>query len=332
MNITTLGIDLAKSRFSVHGVDALGAVVLRKSVGRAQLRELVAKLPPCTIGMEASTGAHEWARQFQELGHTPRMMAAKFVLPFRLGGKNDGNDAEAICTAVARPNMRYVPIKTLEQQAVLCLHRVRAGFGKECTRTSNQIRGLLAEFGVVLARRAIEVRREVPALLDRLPDHAARCIRDLLDHLKCLDAKIDAYNREIRQHARQDARAQIIQRRLGVGPISASAIVATVGDGAEFKNGRQFAAWLGMVPRQYSTGGKVRLGRITRQGDHYLRTLLVLGARSVMQRASREQDPLSRWALALKARRGYHRACVAIASKNARVIWAMLQGREPRSA
>jgi transposase len=332
MNITTVGIDLAKATFSLHGVDESGQVLLRRTIKRGQLQELVAKLPRCLIGMESGSGAHQWARDFQALGHEVKLMSPRFVAPYRHGDKNDGNDAEAICEAVRRPNMRFVPVKSLEQQAVLCLHRVHKGFIEERTSTLNRIRGLLAEFGYVLARRASVVRRAVPALLDQLPVHPARCLRDLLDHVRALDERIKAYGHQIAQHAKSDARAQLIQRRRGIGPMTASAYVANLGDGSEFKNGRQVVAWLGMVPKQHSTGGKIRLGQITRRGDRYLRTLLILGARSVLQRASRESDPFSQWALALRERRGYHRACVAIAAKNARVAWAMLQGREPRTA
>jgi transposase len=323
-NVTTVGIDLAKSVFSVHGVDARGGVALRRTVTRGKLLASVAHLPPCLIGLEACSGAHEWARQFQRFGHTVKLMARKFVAPYRKSGKNDGNDAEAICEAVSRPSMRFVPIKSLEQQGVLALHRVRQGFVEERTATINRVRGVLAEFGMVIAQRAIEVRRQVPALLERLPAHAARCIADLLTHLRILDERVREYEAVIAAHAREDRDAQLVQQRAGIGPITASALIASVGDAHEFKNGRQFSAWLGLVPRQYSTGGKVRLGHITRRGDGYLRTLLIMGARSVLQRAARAQDPLSRWALALKERRGYHRTCVAIAAKNARVIWAML--------
>jgi transposase len=323
-NVTTVGIDLAKNVFSLHGVDERGTVVLRRTVTRARLVQVVTQLPACLIGMEACSGAHQWARQFQQFGHSVKLMAPKFVAPYRKSGKNDGNDAEAICEAVARPSMRFVPIKSLEQQSVLALHRVRQGFIEERTATINRVRGVLAEFGMVIAQRAIEVRRQVPALLDRLPAHAARCIRDLLAHLHTLDERVREYEAVIATHARQDNGAQLLQQRQGVGPITASALIATVGNAHEFKNGRQFSAWLGLVPRQYSTGGKIRLGHITRRGDGYLRTLLIMGARAVLQRAARSQDPLSRWALALKARRGYHRTCVAIAAKNARVLWAML--------
>ncbi len=323
-NVTTIGIDLAKNSFSVHGVDAAGAVVLRKTVSRARLMGLLMEQPPCLIGMEACSGAHEWARRLQQFGHRVKLMAPRFVAPYRKNGKNDGNDAEAICEAVSRPQMRFIPIKTPEQQAVLCLHRVRQGFIEERTATINRLRGLLAEFGFVLPQSSAAVRQGVGELLERLPPHAARALGDLREHLRILDARVRDYEHSIEAHARESREAQLALARQGVGPITASAIVASVGDAREFKNGRQFSAWLGLVPRQHSTGGKQRLGHITARGDPYLRTLLVMGARSVLQRAPGKDDPLSRWALAVRARRGYHRACVAVAAKNARVLWAML--------
>ena len=323
-NVTTMGIDLAKNSFSVHGVDATGAVVLRRTVSRARLLEVVMSQPPCMVGLEACSGAHEWARRLQQFGHQVKLMAPRFVAPYRKNGKNDGNDAEAICEAVSRPSMRFIPIKTTEQQAVLCLHRVRQGFIEERTATINRVRGLLAEFGFVLAQSSAVVRREAHTVLERLPLHAARAARDLLDHVRLLDVRVREYERSIEAHARDNRAAQLALQRCGVGPITASAITASVGDLREFKNGRQFAAWLGLVPRQHSTGGKPRLGHITGRGDPYLRTLLVMGARSVLQRAPGTNDPLSRWALAVRARRGYHRACVAVAAKNARVVWAIL--------
>jgi transposase len=322
--VSTLGIDLAKNTFSVHGVDVNGVVTVRRTVSRRKLAELVARLPPCLIGMEACSGAHEWARRFGAAGHTVRLMAAKFVAPYRKSGKNDGNDAEAICEAVGRPNMRFVPIKSVQQQSDLSLHRVRQGFVEERTATLNRVRGLIAEFGYVLPTGVEQLRRQVPELIDRLPAQVARCVHDLLEHAERLRGKVLEYEREIRVSVRDNELARRAHTRPGIGPITASALVATVGNGHDFKNGRQFSAWLGLVPRQYSTGGKTRLGHITKRGDPYLRTLLVMGARSVLQRAYRESDPLSRWALALQQRRGYHRACVAIAAKNARVAWALL--------
>jgi transposase len=220
-------------------------------------------------------------------------------------------------------------VKSVEQQAILTLHRVRQGFIEERTATINRIRGLIAEFGVALPQRATEVRRGAAASLERLPTLAAGAVRDLLDHVQVLEDRIGRYQQELEAHTRIDPRAQRIQALSGIGAVSASAIVASVSDAREFTSARQFAAWLGLVPRQYSTGGKARLGHITKRGDTYLRTLLILGARSALRTAAKRADRLARWALSVKQRRGYHRACVAIAAKNARIIWALLARDEP---
>jgi transposase len=322
--VTTVGIDLAKNTFSMHGVDEDGKVAFRKTVTRTRFMEVLAQLPPCLVGMEACSGAHEWARQLQALGHDVRIMAPRFVAPYRRSGKNDSNDAEAICEAVQRPSMRFVPVKSAEQQAVLTVHRVRLGFVEERTATINRIRGLLAEFGVVLPQRAVEVRRGAAAQAERLPTLARQAIVDLLQHLRTLDERIGSYDRELEHLAQASEPARRLMTVPGVGPLTASATVASVGAAHEFANGRQFAAWLGLVPRQYSTGGKARLGRITKRGDAYLRTLLILGARAALQIAARRDDRLSRWARALKERSGYHKAVVALAAKNARIVWAIL--------
>jgi transposase len=322
--VTTVGIDLAKNVFSVHAVDEGGAVLFRKSVSRSRLLSMVAQWPACLIGMEACSGAHEWARRFQAHGHTVRIMAARFVAPYRKSGKNDGNDAEAICEAVQRPAMRFVPVKSAEQQAVLSLHRVRQGFVEERTATINRIRGLLAEFGAVLPGRAVEVRRGAAAAAEALPALARQAIGDLLAHLRTLDERIASYDLELEHLARSSPAATRLMSIPGVGPVTALATVASVGHAHEFSDGRQFAAWLGLVPRQWSTGGKTRLGHITKRGDAYLRTLLIMGARAALQMATRRNDKLSRWALAIKERCGYHKAVVALAAKNARIIWALL--------
>jgi len=322
--ITTVGIDLAKSVFTVHGVDARGRTVLRKTVRREKLMELIAALPPCLIGLEACGGAHEWARKFATHGHRVGIMMARFVAAYRKNSKNDGNDAEAICEAVGRPNMRFVPVKSAEQQAVLSLHRVRQGFVEQRTATINRIRGLLAEFGVVLPQRAEQVRRAAVIAAEGLPVLARDAVSDLRAHLAYLDARIEHYERQLVSLARQCEAARRIQTMTGIGPLTASAITASVACGHEFANGRQFAAWLGLVPRQYSTGGKTKLGRITKRGDAYLRTLLMLGARAVLQSAPHKSDRLSRWAMAIRVRRGYHRAIIAVAAKNARIVWALL--------
>lgn len=322
--ITTVGLDIAKSVFSLHGVDAQGRTILRKTVRRDKLMEFIAALPPCLIGVEACGGAHEWARQFQRHGHRIGIMMARFVAPYRKSSKNDGNDAEAICEAVGRPNMRFVPVKSAEQQAILSLHRVRQGYVEQRTATINRIRGLLTEFGMVLPQRAVEVRRAAVVLAEQLPVLAREAITDLRTHLTYLDARINHYEQQLTSLNRECEPARRIMTMPGIGPLTASAITASVASGHEFSNGRQFAAWLGLVPRQHSTGGKTRLGRITKRGDAYLRTLLMLGARAVLQTAAHKSDRLSRWAVALRERRGYHRTIIAIAAKNARIIWALL--------
>jgi transposase len=322
--ITTVGIDLAKNVFSLHGVDAAGKTVLRRTVRRDRLAETVAALSPCLIGMEACSGAHEWGRRFQQHGHTVKLMAPKFEAPYRKSDKNDGNDAEAVCEAVGRPSMRFVPVKSVEQQALLTLHRVRQGFVVERTALINRLRGLLAEFGVVLPLRSDTVRRQAAQAAEVLPQLARRAICDLLEQLRLLDERIELYDRDIAAQARLSEPARRLMKIRGIGPTRALAIVATVGNAREFKNGRQFAAWIGLVPGQYSTGRKARLGHISKRGDAYLRNLFVQGARSVLQTASMHQDRVSRWAFELQQRRGYYRTLVAIANKNARIAWALL--------
>jgi len=329
MDIVTVGIDLAKNVFALHGIDHSGkAVLVKPKVARDQLLELVAQLPPCLIGMEACTGAHHWARQFVRYGHTVKLIAPKFVAPYRLGGKrgkNDAADAAAICEAITRPHMRFVPVKDIDQQAILCLHRTRQGFVEERTALYNRVRGLIAEFGIVLPQKVERLRREIGAHLEELPGWANRCIGDLLAHADRLNERIEEYYRAIAEAARQDSRSRQLMQLPGVGPTTASALITSLGGGHDFKNGRQLAAWVGLVPGQYSSGGKARLGRITKAGDAYLRSLLVMGARAVMSGLGEKQDRFSRWVRSLVERRGYWRAAVAIAAKNLRLAWAVLK-------
>jgi transposase len=260
-----------------------------------------------------------------------RLMAPKFVVPYRLSGKrgkNDKADAAAICEAVTRPNMRFVPPKSIEQQSQLLVHRARQGFVVQRTATINRIRGLLSEFGIVLPLKAAVVRREAMNNLEDLPGWANMVIGDLLSEVARLDERIAQYDKHIEAIARDSAPARQLMQLPGVGPTTATALVAMIGRGQEFKCGRQLSAWLGLVPGQYSSGGKQRLGRITKAGDPYLRMLLVLGARSVLQGAATKSDAVSRWAVQLAARVGYWKAIVAIAAKNARMCWAVLQRGE----
>jgi len=329
MSIITVGIDLAKNVFAVHGVDESGrAVLVKPKVARDRLLDLVAQLPACLIGMEACSGAHHWARLFRAHGHTVKLMAPKFVTPYRMSGKrgkNDAADAAAICEAVTRPKMRFVPIKDVDQQATLCLHRTRQGFVTERTAVYNRVRGLISEFGIVLPLKVERLRRDILEHLEDLPGWANRCVGDLLAHADQLDGRIAEYDKAISQAARQDERSRRLMQLPGIGPNTASALLASIGSGHDFKHGRQVAAWMGLVPGQYSSGGKTRLGWITKAGDAYLRSLLVMGARSILAGLGDKQDRFSRWARSLVERCGYWKAAIAIAAKNARLAWAVLR-------
>ncbi|MEK8047391.1 MAG: IS110 family transposase [Burkholderiales bacterium PBB6] len=332
MTILTVGIDLAKNVFAVHGINEAGKPELVKpNVARDKLGELIAALPPCVIGMEACSGAHHWARQFEALGHTVRLIAPKFVTPYRMSGKrgkNDAADAAAICEAVQRPHMRFVPAKSLEQQSRLMVHRARQGFVEQRTATLNRIRGLLSEFGIVLPLKAATVRRKACECLEDLPGYANTVIGDLLSEVTRLDERVAQYDQHIKAMARDDERAKRLMQLSGVGETTATCLLAMIGNGHDFDCGRQFAAWLGLAPGQYSSGGKTRLGRITKAGDAYLRSLLVLGARALLAAAKNKTDSVSKWAVALAERRGYWKAVVAIAAKNARMAWAVLRKGE----
>lgn len=326
--ITCIGLDVAKNVFEVCAVDERGRVVLRKTLRRGKVAEFFAQLPPCVIGLESCGGAHHWARVLQQLGHDARLMAPQFVAPYRKNDKNDRNDAEAIAEAVGRPSMRFVPVKDTQQQAVMTLHRARALLVGERTALANQLRGLLAEYGIVLAQGIVQVKRGLRPILEDgengLPALAREVFADLHERLLALDERIGAYDRRIETLARQMAPARRLMEVEGVGPLSATALVASVGDARQFRNGRQFAAWLGLVPREHSSGGKARRGRITKRGDVYLRTLLIHGARALLRHVARRADAKSRWAAALAQRRGFNKAAVALAAKHARILWALL--------
>jgi len=322
--VVAAGIDMAKSTFSVCGLDAAQRVVLERTMNRATLIELFARLQPCTVGLEACSGAHQLARELTALGHTVRIMAAKFVVPHRTSGKNDRNDARAIVDALIHRRTRFVPVKSEEQQALLSLQRARSGFVEERTALVNRIRGLLAEFGVTLPVHIEKVRHGALRAAQRLPILARQVIEQLHAHLLILDQRIGQYDRQLRELARHSEAASRLTGVLGIGPVTAITTVAMIGDGRGFKNGRQFAAWMGAVPRQYSTGGKTRLGPITRHGDVYLRSLFVQCAKALLAVAPRRNDHLSRWALAVRSRRGFGKAVVAVAAKLARIAWAIL--------
>lgn len=331
MKITRIGLDIAKNTFFVCGVDERGQAAVQRKLKRGEVLTFFAQVPRCLIGLEAGSGAHYWARELVSLGHDPRIIDPRFVMPYRhsgQSGKNDRNDAQAICEAVGRPTMRFVPIKTPQQQAILTVHRIRSGYVTEHTRVVNQLRGLLAEFGVVvpkgvatLKRRWLQIRTQHA---EQIPVLALEELDGLYHRLLDLHQTILAYDRKIKALVRDDERAARLTEVQGIGPITASALVATIGNGHDFKNGRQFAAWLGLTPRQYSTGGKIRLGRISKRGDPYLRTLLIHGARTWLMYTPNQPDRKSQWAERLKHDKPWNKVAVALANKHARTAWAML--------
>jgi len=328
MVIKAIGIDLAKSVFSLYGIDDHGKCVLRKTVKRHQLLNEIAKQPACLIGMEACSSAHHWAREFNKLGHDARIMSAKFVIPYRKNQKNDSNDAEAICEAVTRPNMRFVTIKSPEQQAILCLHRLRSGLIKDRTAQLNRLRGLLAEFGFSVRQGRSPGQAEMRDILEDgengVPFLARQLLHESWDAVVDLNHQIKRYDRQLSEIAKESEAAKRLMSQPGIGEITATGMLATIGDGKQFENGRQLAAWLGLVPRQYSTGGKSRLGRISKQGDIYLRTLLIHGARAVVSASKNKTDVMSVWIQSLLPRLGFAKTVVAVAAKNARILWSLL--------
>ena len=333
MNVTTVGIDLAKSVFQVHGVDARGKAVLRRQLRREQVAAFFVNLPPCLIGMEACASAHYWGRTLERFGHTVRLMAPQFVKPYVKTNKNDAADAEAICEAVSRPSMRFVPIKSIEQQAVLSVHRVRQGFVKARTAQANQIRGLLGEFGLVIPQGIRHIAQRVPALLENSSNELPLEFRQLIDRLTCHLKELDQQVRELERQIVAWHRSSELSRKLekipGIGPLAATALVASIADASSFNNGRQVSAWLGLVPRQSSSGGKSTLLGISKRGDVYLRTLLIHGARSAILAAKRQGECKNVWLANLLNRRHANIAAVALANKNVRTVWALLaHGRD----
>ena len=326
--ITLIGLDLAKSVFQVHGVDAEGNTVLKKRLTRTQMAEFFAQLEPCPVAMEACGSAHHWARKLAAFGHTPRLIPPQYVKPFVKTNKNDAADAAAIATAARQPDMPMVTVKSPEQQAVLSVHRARDGLVKSRTAICNQIRGLLTEFGVVLPVGAHQLQSRVPALLEDgendLPDLLRQIIQRLYDHLKHLTQEIEQCEAMITAWHRQNDASLRLAAIPGVGVLTATAIVATVGDARQYRNGRQFAAALGLVPKQHSSGNKQRLQGISKRGDGYLRQLLIHGARTVWRFRQKAPDFEQTWLGRLAKRRPTNVALVALANKRARTIWAML--------
>jgi transposase len=335
MEVTALGIDLAKSVFQLHGVDRQGKTTLRKKLSRGQLLTFVANLPRCQIGMEACGSSSYWAREFRKLGHEVRLISPQFVRPYVKSNKNDAADAEAICEALLRPNMRFVSPKSIEQQDIQSLHRVRSRLVAARTALVNEARGLLAEYGVVLPKTVGQFRDNIaPAIeqafnRDQVTAMSRETFEDLREELQELDKRIEHYDEKLRSVYRAHPICQRLAKMPGVGPVTATALLAAVGDAAAFKNGRQFAAWLGLVPKQHSSGGKDKLLGISKRGDVYLRTLLIHGARTVVRwRDEAPQDRQGQWLNALIERRGLNRATVALANKNARRMWVLMARNE----
>jgi len=328
--ISVLGIDLAKNIFQLHGAAESGVTVLKKKLNRSQLTLFVANLPQCKIAMEACGGAHFWGRKFQSMGHEVKLIAPQFVKPFVKSNKNDAHDAEAIVEAAMRPNMRFVPIKSVSQQDALCLHRVRERLVRSRTALVNEIRGLLHEYGIVIPQGIRNLRSELPGIIEQdeafLTDQGRQLFNSLYEELCDFDKKIKIYDTRIEAQSKSLDACVKIMKIPGVGPLTATAIVASVADARAFQDGRQMSAWLGLVPRQSSSGGKEKLLGISKRGDSYVRKLLIHGARAVLLRikTSKAEDPKTKWLQELVERRGFNRACVALANKNTRVIWKLL--------
>ena len=336
MEITTIGLDLAKSVFQLHAVDAHGAVVWRKQVRRSSLLDTLAKIPACLVGMEACATSHYWAREIFTLGHEVRLMPPAYVKAYLRRQKNDAADAEAICEAVRRPTMRFVPVKSAERQAVLALHRSRDLLVRQRTMLINAIRGHCAEFGLI-ARQGVCGARELIERMERsdsaaFPDVARAVVKALADQLEALAVQIQILNRRLLAWHRKDEDSQRLATIPGVGVISATALAASVTNPDQFRSGREFAASIGLVPRQNSSGGKDKLGRISKMGDRYLRKLLVVGATSVVRRATTSDIANAPWIRSLLERKPTRLVTVAMANKTARIVWAVLKrGEDYRS-
>jgi len=327
-----VGVDLSKRVIQVQEVDGAGKVLTNRALSREKFMPWCAQLPPgCLVVMEVSSGAHHWARRLRGLGLDARIVSAQMAAPYRsqgATGKNDANDAAAICEAGGRPHMRFVAVKTVEQQSMLCVHRLREGIKADRTACINRIRGLLAEFGVVVAAGVQALQARLDDILEdggnELNGLARMTLRRAQQQWHELELHLQWCDERLAAHEHDNVEVQRAAQLLGIGTVGASAAVATVGDFGQFDSGAQFGAWLGLTPRQHSSGGKSHLGTITKRGDAYLRTLLIQGAKSVVNTAHLRSDPISRWVLALKQRSGWQKAVVALANKNARILWAVM--------
>jgi transposase len=324
-----IGFDIAKSFFQVHGVDDTGSAIVRRKLRRAQIEEYFSQLKPTLVGLEACGSSHHWARILTRLGHSVKIVPARFVKPFLKSNKSDANDAEAICDAVQRPNMRFVPIKSELQQAVLMVHRTRDLLTRQRTMMSNALRGHFAEFGIVAPAGPAGIAQLLKLLqnaeVSEIPNIAQDALRLLAGQIRSLSASIKRCESKIMQWHRKSRESQRLATIPGVGPLTATALVATIGDARQFQSGRQLAAWIGLVPKQLSSGGKPRLGGISKRGNSYLRTLLFLGARASMRFGDRSKARCVQWAMALSERKPFRVAAIALAAKMARIAWALLR-------
>jgi len=327
-----VGIDLAKSVFHLHGVNEQGEMVMRKKLSRNKLAEFMFRLPSCLVAMEACGGSHDWARRLMAMGQDVRLISPQFVKPYVKSNKNDIADAAAICEAVQRPDMRFVPIKSVEQQDIQSLHRARSLAAAHRTAQVNQMRGLMLEYGVIVAKSVAALRKAVPDILENADNGLTPMFRELLcglwEEMLRLDQRITVYDAEIEHLSEQSELCKRLMTIPGIGPMVSTALVAAVADGKAFKSGREMAAWLGLVPRQHSTGGKPRLLGISKRGDVYLRKLLIHGARAALRWADRKQDKRSRWVSELATRRGQNIAAVALANKTVRTAWVLMTREE----
>jgi transposase len=330
--MSVLGLDIAKRVFHAVGMDERGKIVFRTRLSRHDLMPFIAKLPPVLIGMEACGGAHYWARRFREHGHEVKLMAPQFVKPYVKSNKNDTRDAEGISEAVTRPTMRFVPTKEIEQQDIQALHRVRDRLMGERTALVNEIHGLMHEYGIVLPKGVSKFRQAVVGKLeaeqDKLTPLSQEMFWKLVEEFAALEEQLAYYQEKLETLAKAHPECRRLMTIPGIGPLSATALVAAISDASAFKNGRQFAAWLGLVPRQHSTGGKERLLGISKRGDTYLRKLLVHGARTTIRWVGLKTDRRSQWIRQLVERRGKNRTAVAVANKNARTVWALLTSHQ----
>lgn len=324
--LKVVGVDLAKNVFQIHGTDARGNVLLRKRVNRLGLMQFLANIPPCLVAMEACGGAHYWGREIKKMGHEVRIISPQFVKPYVKSNKNDQSDAEAIVEAALRPGIRFVSLKQEWQQDILVVHRVRERLIRSRTALMNEIRGLLQEYGIVFSKGWSSLRKGIVKILTEhhLRPVVLSVIERLYSELMELEERIEGYERYIKDQYKMDDRCKRLGQVPGVGPITATALVASVGDFRCFKNGRHLAAWLGLVPMQQSSGAKQVLLGISKRGDSYVRKLLIHGCRSVVHYASDKTDRRSRWIKDKVERRGFNKACVALANKNARICWALM--------